>query len=158
MTRVHLTIAAICAGIGVFMLAQGFQLKIQGEFGPGPGFFPFWIGAGLCAVSALWTGQLLLGRRILLPDGFVPSGDAAMTLGIAVAAMIAFTVLLRPIGFNLAMLLLLLVLSFAMDRKHVAIKFAVAIVGSFGVHWVFETLLRVPLPYASLSFLQTLGL
>ena len=35
---------------------------------------------------------------------------------------------------------------------------AVAIVGSFGVHWVFESLLRVPLPYASLPFLQTLGL
>jgi putative tricarboxylic transport membrane protein len=158
MNRIHLVVAMACCGIGVFMLTQGVRLRIQGDFGPGPGFFPFWIGVGLCVVCALWTGQILLRGRVPLPDGFMPTGGVAVALGIAVAAMIGFTILLRPVGFKLAMLLLLLILSFSMDRKHAVIKVAVAIVGSFGVHWVFESLLRVPLPYASLPFLQTLGL
>jgi hypothetical protein len=43
-------------------------------------------------------------------------------------------------------------------RDHVVLKVAIAVAGSFGVHWVFERLLRVPLPYASLETLRRFGL
>ena len=38
------------------------------------------------------------------------------------------------------------------------LKIVLAIAGSFGTHYVFEQLLRVPLPSSSIGILQALGL
>jgi hypothetical protein len=72
-------------------------------------------------------------------------------------ALIAFAVLLTPLGFKLVMLALLLGLFFAYDRQHALAKILVAVAGSVGTHYVFEHFLRVPLPYASLPALRSLG-
>jgi hypothetical protein len=72
-------------------------------------------------------------------------------------ALVAFGALLLPLGFDLAMLALLLFLFFAFDRGHAIVKIVIALVGSFGVHYGFERFLRVPLPNASLDFLRALG-
>jgi hypothetical protein len=55
------------------------------------------------------------------------------------------------------MLALLLFLLFAFDRQHALPKLAVAVAGSVGTHYVFEHLLRVPLPSSTLPALRALG-
>ena len=59
-------------------------------------------------------------------------------------ALVAFAVLLTPLGFKLVMLALLLGLFFAYDREHALAKIVVAVAGSVGTHYVFERFLRVP--------------
>jgi len=101
-------------------------------------------------------------RRIALAtdDGapFLPPRGSRGVILAALGALVAFMALLRPIGFDLAMLALLLALFFAIDRTHPVAKLAIAVVASFGVHWAFETLLSVPLPNAGIPFLRQLGL
>ena len=158
MKRIYLVTGLICAGIGVYLMFQGLNLRIQGQFGPGPGFFPFWVGLILAALSLVWLGRITLGPPTTMAPDFIPPRPQVVIIGAVVVAMIAFMLLLRPIGFTLAMLVLLLFLFFVMDRQFAVAKIAIAFVGSFGVHWVFEQILRVPLPYASSPLLRQFGL
>ena len=158
MKRIYQVTSLIFAGIGIFMVLQGIRLKIVGQLGPGPGFFPFWIGVLLTSLSAVWLVQVTLGPAIAVSHGLLPPRRDLLRLAAVVLALIAFMLLLRPLGFNLSMLALLLFLFFAIDRKHAIAKIVVAFLGSFGVHHLFEQGLRVPLPFASIPFLQQLGL
>ena len=59
-----------------------------------------------------------------------------------------------PLGFNLAMLGFLMVLLLAFDREYVVAKIVVAFAGSSGPTTLFERVLKVPLPYASMATLR----
>lgn len=157
MKRIYQGSALLGAAIGLFVAWHGYRLKIEGLYGPGPGFFPFWIGSCITALSLVWLAQATWRPVPAMPADFWPQRPQLVGLVVIVAAMIAFAMLLRPVGFNLAMLGLLLFLFFVIDRRHVAAKLGIAGIGSFGVHYVFEEILRVPLPYAELPLLRSLG-
>lgn len=144
------------AATGIFVTFQGYHLRLEGQYGPGPGFFPFWIGLGLTALGIIWVVQVAAGGPLPAGDPDAPP-PRLWKLGAIVAALIAFATVLRTVGFDLSMLALLLFLFFLIDREHVVAKLAIALIGSFGLHYVFEQLLRVPLPYASVPFLNALG-
>lgn len=158
MKRIYQVTGLIFFGIGLLLVFQGQALKIQGDFGPAPGFFPFWVGIALSAMSLLWFAQVSLAPAPALPADFIPERPQLRAIIVVVLALIAFMLLLRPIGFNLAMLGLLLLLFFAAGRDHPIAKIVIAFAGSFGLHYVFEQILRVPLPFASIEFLRQLGL
>lgn len=157
MIAARIVTALLTLALGAYLAWQGTRLRLEGDFGPGPGFFPFWIGCGLALLSAFWLVQLVLKRDAEAGLAFLPPRGSRATIVLVLAALVAFMLLLRPIGFNLAMLGLLLVLFFTIDRRHVPAKLAIALAGSFGVHWLFEKALNVPLPDASLPALQQLG-
>jgi putative tricarboxylic transport membrane protein len=146
--------------LGLFLAWQGTRLRIHGDFGPGPGLFPFWIGCALAALGVAWSAQGALARAGSEASRapFLPPPGARLTIAIVIAALLGFMLLLRPLGFDLAMLALLLTLFFAIDRSHPRAKILLALLGSFGVHRVFETVLAVPLPGAALPALRQLGL
>jgi putative tricarboxylic transport membrane protein len=156
--RIHLLASLVCVGLGVFFVYQGYRLRLEGQLGPGPGFFPFLIGIGLSALGVVWFTQLSLQPAAAAPAASDALPSNRIIVLTVIAALVAFMLLLRPLGFNLAMLSLLLLLFFVMDRQYPLAKAVIAVLGSFGVHYVFEQLLRVPLPYASLPFLVQLGL
>lgn len=144
--------------LGIFLIVEGWKLGIQGMYGPGPGMFAALVGMGMAVLAGVWL------VRLSFPSGReeVPqvSGDRAGLIRVAlvVAGLVAFALLLRPIGFNLSMFLLLLALLIGFGRERIFLKIVVASLASFGTHYVFETMLRVPLPYASLPMLRSLGL
>ena len=37
--------ALILAGTGVFLAVAGLRLRLEGQYGPGPGFLAFWVGS-----------------------------------------------------------------------------------------------------------------
>jgi hypothetical protein len=151
--RVRQLASLVLATAGVLLTLAGLQLRLEGQYGPGPGFLAFWVGLPLAVLSAVWFGQASLepvASPAAEPGGL---GRVASIL----LALIAFAVLLTPLGFKLVMLALLLGLFFAYDRQHALAKILVAVAGSVGTHYVFEHFLRVPLPYASLPALRSLG-
>lgn len=149
----------LVVALGAFLAWQGTLLRIEGDFGPGPGFFPFWIGLGVATLGVAWSARLAFGQAGAVADGaaFLPPRGTRLVIAATIGALVAFMLLLRPLGFDLSMLALLLALFFLVDRSHAVAKVVIAFVSSFGVHWVFETLLAVPLPNAALPFLRQLG-
>ena len=106
---------------------------------------------GSAVKQRLFSWAIATGRRAR-PALRAGNAPAAILL-----ALVAFAVLLAPLGFTVVMLGLLLGLFFAYDREHALAKLVVALVGSAGTHYVFERFLRVPLPDATLPALRSLG-
>ncbi|MGH6944414.1 MAG: tripartite tricarboxylate transporter TctB family protein [Geminicoccaceae bacterium] len=145
------------AGAGVFVAYQGYALGIEGLYGPGPGFVAFWAGLPLAILCIVWFARISLRSDQGVRARFVAQRADMVRVASVLAALVAFMILLKPLGFNLAMLALLLFLFIAYSRDHLVLKIAIAFVASFGVHYAFERFLRVPLPYASVGFLSSLG-
>lgn len=158
MRRVSLVVSLLFVAAGLFMMVGGYLLRLKGQYGPGPGFTAFWVGLPLALLSALWFVRLVRQPPEEATGPFQSEAGGLRRIGIIVGSLIAFGALLLPLGFNLSMLLLLLVLFFAFDRSHPLLKVVLAFAGSFGVHLLFERFLRVPLPYSSFETLRALGL
>jgi hypothetical protein len=156
-TRVHRITAIGLALLGALLAWQGVRLRLEGNFGPGPGFFAFWIGIALAAFSLAWAARPGAATAATEDGEPLPDRDGARRVGFVLAALIAFAALLEPVGFDLAMLAFLLALMLGLGRDHLLVKLALAALGSFGLHWLFERVLKVPLPYASLGALRALG-
>jgi hypothetical protein len=147
--------ALVLTATGVFLAVAGLRLGLEGQYGPGPGFLAFWVGVALAVLSPVWLIQVSLARPASDPTASAPGGLARVAA--IILALVAFAVLLTPLGFKLVMLGLLLGLFFAYDRQHAVAKLVVAVAGSVGTHYVFERFLRVPLPDASVPVLRSLG-
>ena len=125
---------------------ESFKLSLRDTLGPGPGFFPFWLGLLGAALSVILLIQLHLGR-VDVSDEML-TFDRAGTRGVVVVlvGLVAATALLDVVGFRLAMLLLIAFLLVVLGARN---RLAIAIcagAGSFGVYHVFFDLLKVPLP------------
>lgn len=153
----HLLVAALLLALGVFLVMRGMRLGLEGDYGPGAGFFPAVIGTVLAAAAAIWLATTSLGPAPEPPAEFETERRGLGVVVGVVAALLAFGFALHVIGFRLASLLLLLALFFAPGRARWPAKLAAAVVASFGVHHVFTEWLRVPLPEASLAPLRALG-
>jgi len=125
---------------------ESFQLSLRDALGPGPGFFPFWLGILGAVLAVVLLAQLRLDRVDLGNEALVCDRAGVRNAVLLVVGLIVATALLEVLGFRLSMLLLIpCLLAILGVRNRVAIAiFAVA--GSFGVYHVFFDLLKVPLP------------
>jgi putative tricarboxylic transport membrane protein len=136
---------ALLALFGFFVF-ESLRLSLTDALGPGPGFFPFWLGV----LGAILAATLLAQLRTVRPDreadelAFDRAGTRNVVLVLAGLAVAGGA--LELAGFRLAMLALLVYILVVLGvRRWLAIAlFAAA--GSFGVYHVFYDLLKVPLP------------
>lgn len=142
--------------IGLLLLATGIQLRYYVRTGPGPGFFPVWIGI-LLSISCLWA---LVGSFVHAHDvtPFLPSREAGVRVGLVLLGLLATWLLLEYLGFRLAILLFALFVPRVLGRQSMLTVVGVAILASFGIGYVFETWLGVYLPRSSFEALSILGL
>ena len=145
------------AGLGGFLMLQGTALKLEGEFGPGPGFMAFVVGLVLAATSLLWTATVSLGPSAPFADDALPDRLGLVRVLATVGALLLLAALLPAIGFRIAVFGFLIAVLFVFGRDHPLLKVAVAFLFSFGLFELFERVLRVPLPRASLEGLAALG-
>ncbi len=158
MRRVYQVAALICVLFGAYIVWQSSAMLLYNELGPGPGFFPFWLGIVFAALSVLWLVQVTLQPQPPLAAGFVPSGNGILRLLSIVVAMAAFVALADIIGFQLIMFAFLVFLLTALGRQNPLITIVISVLGSFGIYYVFNTWLEVHLPKASIELLASLGL
>jgi len=131
--------------VGIFVILGSRDLLYTDEFGPGPGFFPFWLGL---AVSLLGVG-LLLHKTFHREDeeSISFSGKRAALQMIAVmASFFAFVFLIAKTGFYLAAGLFFFVLLWAVEKKGWKFSLAVAIIAALAVWGIFGVALKIELP------------
>src|SRR5687767_1687993 len=141
------TLLAIC----LLFSYESFQLSLTDTLGPGPGFFPFWLGVLGALLAVALLVQLHLGKVDLGAAALEFDRAGVKSVIQVVVALAAGSALLEIVGFRVSMLLLLGYLLFILGvRSRLAIV-VFAAVGSFGVFHVFFHLLRVPLPMGILG-------
>lgn len=158
--RLANAIAALCVallGIVVIFLAR--QLPYDAEYGPGPGFLPFWLGVTLVVLSVFLVRDALRRPR---STGAGDTGRPAAFLEIAPGAMapwlifLASTVVLaflfEQLGFALATGLFMLVTMRWVARQGWLATIALTVITPIVLYLGFVKVLLVPLQLEPAGF------
>jgi hypothetical protein len=138
--------------VGVYVLVSSLGLGLWTSLGPGPGLFPFAMGAVLVSMSVVWLLQEL--RRPSETAGGVDRG-----LVIAVVASLAIlAAVMDLLGFQLSMFLFLMYHLKVRGRRTWVSSLIIALAGSVGAFYAFNYGLNVALPVSALSPLNLIGL
>jgi putative tricarboxylic transport membrane protein len=144
----ELLAAILLAGFGSFVIYEARGLPYHSEFGPGPGFFPLWIGVGIVACSLFLMGAAIVRGGTLIPISRV---EMVRALSAWVAFVLA-VVLLPLVGFGLSLALLTAFLVLVLDRRSPWVAIGVAVGLALGFHVVFALALGVSLPAGPWGF------
>ena len=138
--------------LAIFIAWESLELKFYTVIGPGPGFFPFWLGLILGALAVLMIFQATFRQSDPMPADFFASRAGYLRVGAIVLAMAATTALMEVLGFSLTMLGTIFFLLLALGRPSLIVTLLVSMAGSFGCFYVFTQWLRVPLPTVFFGF------
>ncbi len=158
MRRIYQVASLVVLAVSVYVIWEAKGLDYMSSLGPGPGFFPLWMGIVLAALSIGWLVQVSTTPQGPLETGFVPDRRAALRILSIVGALVVLSALLEIFGFQVTGFLFLLFLLFALGRQNPLLTVVLSLVGSFGTYYLFKVWLQVPLPTAGIDFLQNLGL
>jgi putative tricarboxylic transport membrane protein len=133
--------------VAVFVSFEGFiNLKLGTLHSPGPGFFPFWGGVVLGALSLILLLNSLkdMGRLSL-------SGLKSSKLLLVTGALLAYLLLLETFGF-LTITFLFLFLLFRMEYRGWVFSAVTALVGAVSSYALFQLWLKTQLPAGPFGF------
>ena len=133
--------------LGILVIIGSREYPFFDRLGPGPGFFPFWLGLLLTVLGALLFAQIT-GKRYAVEENseLIPEREGAIRIALLLAGMVALVLMLNPLGFRISMLLFLAYVPLALGARNWWAISITSIVGSFGIFHVFYYWLKVPLP------------
>jgi putative tricarboxylic transport membrane protein len=138
--------------VGLFFSLYGRQVEIGTWSEPGPGFMPFWSGMVLAVMSVfLLLGSFKKKEWQVMPP-FFPLADSWKRVTLAFVAMVAYLLLLKPLGFTLVTFIFIAFLLKAIFpqtwKRTLIAAFATAIIARL----IFINLLETQLPLGFLGF------
>jgi putative tricarboxylic transport membrane protein len=132
--------------LGLFVIWERRVLPLGTAYNPGPGYFPL-----ILALLLSVFGALLLLRRTGAAVRSISWPEAPHAVAI-LGCFIFMTLFMERIGYRLTMLIVLGFLFGVMERTRIWLAVALTLSFSFGTFWMFDTLLRVPLPRGGWGF------
>ena len=144
--RGELVAGVLCMLFGVLWIATALGLPYMGDYAPGSGFLPFWLGVCLLVLSAVHVVSCLRTQSARMPAGHWGK-VVAVTLGLVVCVAV-----IEVLGFVVAVGVYLLFLLRAVEKESWRTSFGVSagtVVVLFGL---FRMWLHVPLPKGPWGF------
>jgi putative tricarboxylic transport membrane protein len=151
MTRPYQITAAVLLGLSAFLGREALKLSYYSPLGPGPGFFPLWLAVLLAVMGVAMFWQATFRRPEAMPDDFFPDRRGYLRIGAVLAALVWVIALMDLLGFCLVMLVFYGFLLTVLGRQHPLVTGVIAVIGSFGVYYVFVRWLAVALPVGVLA-------
>ncbi len=136
----------------IYAIWLSVQLPLSDELGPGPGFFPLWLG-----IIGVVLGIVLIVEVTRAPeDGpsvaeLIPDGAAFFRIGAIVALLALVTFGFEPLGYRITALVFSIAVLLALGARSPVAIGLFAICASFGVFHAFYYWLKVPLPIGTLG-------
>jgi putative tricarboxylic transport membrane protein len=136
-------LCAVCAGAAGIATSYG----LKDELGPGPGFFPFWLGLIGAVLSLVLLAQSWRGRSLGdVAEGLWPDRAGALRAAALLGGLALYGLLLEPAGFRVTAFVVTVALLVALGVRRPVVIAAFALVASLGLFHVFYHWLKVPLP------------
>jgi len=144
-------VAALClAAFGGYVTYTGSKLSYVADVGPGPGFFPFWIGTGLLLFSGYQTILCLSARQPRQSAKLSWRGSGRALTGWLAMAVSIF--LYRWIGFAASFVLLTGFFIVVIERRHIVAAISIGVALALVFHLLFVVALGVSLPAGPWGF------
>ncbi len=131
--------------VGAFILYHSRGLSYTDDYGPSAGFFPLWLGGII----------ILLGVTLLVKSTWFDkeaeslsffSMHAIFQMGLIMAGLVCFILLIEPAGFFLSVGLLFLFLLVAVERRGWKFSLAGAVVAALAFWGLFGVALKLQFP------------
>jgi putative tricarboxylic transport membrane protein len=134
---------------GALIFVQSLSYSYSSMLGPGPGMFPLWISGILILFSII-----LIVASIKKDDGIdtqiLPKGDDLRKILKILSSLVGFTLLIPFVGFTVAGSIFLFILLAGEYKWYTNGMISIGV--TFLLFWVFNGLLKVPLPVNYLGF------
>ena len=138
---------------GVFLATRDYPGALAGT--PGPAFFPRVIAAALAAMAVVQLGTALRADE---SGGPRVSTTAVRRVGVPVAFLVAYVLVLPFLGFFLTTSVFLVALMYYSGARDLRVSLPVAVVVSIVLQNVFVGFLHVPLPAGEVPIRELLSL
>jgi putative tricarboxylic transport membrane protein len=138
---------ALLVLLGLFVLWERRVLPLGSSQHPGPGYAPL-----LLAILLIVLGAILIVGGKGAPSLRSISWSEAPQAAAILACCIFTTVLMEEIGYRLTMVIVLGFLFGVVERMKIWLVLTLVISFSLGSFWLFDSLLRVPLPRGVWNF------
>lgn len=158
MQRIHQVSALIFTVLSGLMMWESWELEYYTPVGPGGGFFPFWLGAVMGAMSLIWLVQVSRPAGKPEEGKFLPDLKGRIQIVSMIAALVLTAMLMDLLGYQLTMFLFFVFVLLFIGKQPIWMSLVIAVIGSVGVFYVFVKFLDVRLPLSSLSLIAQLGL
>lgn len=139
-------LAVAFAVFGLLFTLEARNLDYMGEFAPGAGFLPLWLGLIL---FALVIGYLVTTRKSTGEPSESSSGRKVFAVSAGLAACVG---LINWIGFAAAIAAYLLYLLRWVERRSWALSAGLAVGTTLSLYLIFRVWLGVPLPRGPWGF------
>ncbi|MBD3625514.1 MAG: tripartite tricarboxylate transporter TctB family protein [Rhodobacteraceae bacterium] len=154
--------------VGLGLVVMGSDLEYSDRFGPGPGFFPIWIGALLAGLSGASLAATFRRKApspeeaedtspTALTPYFEEPGAWARVCGM-LAALALVGALMEILGFRITIFVFALLAPAIIGRQPVFRIVLMALLCGFFVAYAFGAWLGIQLPQSSIAFLKDIGL
>ena len=137
--------AAVLASFGIYVIWVAAKLPYVSDVGPGPGFFPMWLGIGMVLFAAALM-SLSFTAGATKTSHHAKSWQSVIRPVVGWVAVMAAIALLGRIGFILSFVILTLFLIVVLDRRPILLALGVAVGLAVGFHLIFVIALDVSLP------------
>ena len=159
MRRYYQAAGVIILAFALYVMYESrFGIDYRTEYGPGPGYLPFWCGVFLAVFTLAWLIQVTFRPVEGLAATFYPDRGGIMRILSVMAAMILFSIFMTILGFQLTILPFLFCLLLILGRQKILPALALSVAVGWGLTYIFRNLLDVPLPLSAFDFLSNLGL
>lgn len=144
LNRVDQISAVIWFALGLLVVLNGRHLGYLAQFGPGPGFLPFWVG-----LAMVLLGVALFVKSVARPSDEVvdlPAAHPLMQMALVMASLAAFAFFAERLGFILCIFALFLFILIVVERRSIPTSVLTSIIAAGLFWWVFEYMLQMRLP------------
>jgi putative tricarboxylic transport membrane protein len=142
----------IWMALGGLFVAGALQQGLMRRGVPGPGFLPFFSGIALIFISLFVLIPALRKRETSGNGAFFPERDSFRKILFALAALIAFGVVMEYAGFLLTTFFFMLFVTRIMEPKRWRFVTVLAFLTAVLSYLLFVVLLEVQLPKGLLGF------
>lgn len=141
----------VCLFISLYVLATSLRLGIGALHNPGPGFILFWTSILLALCTCILFGIGLIKKTGSPCRSDTPDGADRRHRIVAIAALIAYCLVLTTLGYLISTFALMLVL-FGLGRMKPWMIVLGSLIAVLSSYYLFDRLLQTPLPGGILRF------
>jgi len=139
--------AVFCMGLSIWLILEARQFDYLSEFGPGPGFEPFWLGIFLSLLSiGLFVGTF---RKTADPDyekPRLPGWKSLGRVGLILLIIAGFALSFNTLGLLLTVFLFVALILFALEGLGILKSMFYGVMFSGFVYLIFSYWMDINFP------------
>jgi putative tricarboxylic transport membrane protein len=152
MKKADLVTGVVLLVLAGYVIFEAWQMPPSGTFGPGSGFFPFWLGILLAGLSLI----LVVGAAVRPKDSTdvspFPARQALFAVAKVLGGLILFTLLMETMGFIVNTFIFVVYLMKVVPRERWWMAILIAVATTACLYIVFQVLLGITLPRNMFGF------